>query len=40
LDGLGTPEAGAADPKRFYDNTLIDAVTRDYAVKLFPDIKL
>lgn len=25
-----------ADPKRFYDNTLIQAVNRDYASKLFP----
>ncbi|HVA24443.1 MAG TPA: ABC transporter substrate-binding protein [Chloroflexota bacterium] len=40
LDGLGTPQAQAADPKRFYDNTVAAAVTRDYAAKLFPsDVK-
>lgn len=41
LDGLGTPQAAAADVNKFYDNTVADAVTRGYAVKLFPgDMKL
>jgi len=31
-DGKGK----GADPKRFYDNALIQAVNRDYAAKLFP----
>jgi ABC-type nitrate/sulfonate/bicarbonate transport system substrate-binding protein len=33
-----SPVAGAAnlDPKRFFDNTLIKEVNRDYAAKLFP----
>lgn len=31
-DGKGK----GADPKRFYDNSLIQAVNRDYASKLFP----
>ena len=28
--------AAALDPKRFFDNTLIKEVNRDYASKLFP----
>lgn len=40
LDGLGTPEAQSADVKRFYDNTVVDRVMRDYGAKLFPsDVK-
>lgn len=40
LDGLGTAEAKGADVKRFYDNTVVDQVMRDYAAKLFPsDVK-
>jgi hypothetical protein len=31
-DGKGK----GADPQRFYDNSLIQAVNRDYASKLFP----
>jgi ABC-type nitrate/sulfonate/bicarbonate transport system substrate-binding protein len=33
----GTAEAQAADVERFYDNTIVDQVVRDYAVKLFPN---
>jgi ABC-type nitrate/sulfonate/bicarbonate transport system substrate-binding protein len=36
LDESADPKAKAADPKRFYDNSLIEAVNRDYAAKLFP----
>ena len=36
LDESAEPQAKAADPKRFYDNSLIQAVNRDYAAKLFP----
>ncbi len=36
LDGLGTPEAKAADVNRFYDNAIVDQVMRDYGAKLFP----
>ncbi|HEY8693464.1 MAG TPA: ABC transporter substrate-binding protein, partial [Chloroflexota bacterium] len=40
LDGLGTPQAQAADVKKFYDNAVADVVTREYAAKLFPnDVK-
>ena len=28
--------AKSADPKRFYDNSLIQQVNRDHAAKLFP----
>ncbi len=37
LEGLGTPQALAADPTRFYDNAVADVVTREYAAKLFPN---
>jgi taurine transport system substrate-binding protein len=36
LDESPDPKAKTADPKRFYDNFLIEAVNRDYASKLFP----
>jgi hypothetical protein len=36
LDDSSDPKAKSADPKTFYDNSLIEAVNRDYAVKLFP----
>ena len=36
LDESSHPKAREADPKRFYDNSLIQAVNRDYASKLFP----
>jgi ABC-type nitrate/sulfonate/bicarbonate transport system substrate-binding protein len=36
LDDSSDPKAKSADPKRFYDNSLIQAVNRDYASKLFP----
>jgi ABC-type nitrate/sulfonate/bicarbonate transport system substrate-binding protein len=36
LDESSDPKAKTADPKRFYDNALIEAVNRDYAAKLFP----
>jgi taurine transport system substrate-binding protein len=36
LDESPDPKAKTADPKRFYDNSLIEAVNRDYASKLFP----
>jgi ABC-type nitrate/sulfonate/bicarbonate transport system substrate-binding protein len=36
LDESSDPKAKSADPKRFYDNSLIQAVNRDYASKLFP----
>ena len=40
LDDSSDAKAKSADPKRFYDNALIQAVNRDYAAKLFPgDIK-
>jgi len=29
-------KAKSADPKRFYDNSLIQQVNRDHAAKLFP----
>jgi len=39
--GLDTsPDGQAADVKRFYDNTIADQVSRDYAARLFPgDVK-
>ena len=36
LDDSSDAKAKSADPKRFYDNALIQAVNRDYASKLFP----
>ena len=36
LDESADPKAKTADPNRFYDNSLIEAVNRDYASKLFP----
>lgn len=36
LDDSSDPKAKSADPKRFYDNALIQAINRDYAAKLFP----
>ena len=36
LDDSSDPKAKSADPKTFYDNSLIEAVNRDYAAKLFP----
>ena len=36
LDFSSNPKAAELDPKRFYDNTLIREVNRDYASKLFP----
>ncbi|HEY1268096.1 MAG TPA: ABC transporter substrate-binding protein [Candidatus Binatia bacterium] len=36
LDDSSDPKAKSADPKTFYDNSIIEAVNREYAVKLFP----
>ena len=36
LDDSSDPKAKSADPKRFYDNSLVEAVNREYASKLFP----
>jgi len=36
LEGSANPQAKAADPRRFYDNSIIEAVNREYASKLFP----
>src|SRR6266536_676753 len=36
LEQSTVPKAADLDPKRFYDNTLIREVNRDYASKLFP----
>ena len=36
LEGSANPQAKDADPKRFYDNSIIEAVNREYASKLFP----
>jgi NitT/TauT family transport system substrate-binding protein len=36
LEQSTVPKAGELDPKRFFDNTLIREVNRDYASKLFP----
>lgn len=36
LDASGDPKAKNADPKRFYDNSLIQQVNREFAAKLFP----
>jgi hypothetical protein len=41
LDESSDPKAKSADPRRFYDNSLIQAVNREYAAKLFPgEVKL
>ena len=32
----GYPKIIDADPRRFYDNSIIQAVNREYASKLFP----
>jgi taurine transport system substrate-binding protein len=40
LEDSSDPKAKSADPNRFFDNALIQAVNRDYAAKLFPgDVK-
>ncbi len=40
LDAMDGPKAKAAKPSDFYDNSLIDAVNKDYGSKIFPnDIK-
>ena len=36
LDDSSDPKAKSADPKRFFNNSLIEAVNREYAAKLFP----
>ena len=36
LDDSSDPKAKTADPKRFYNNSLIESVNREYASKLFP----
>ena len=36
LDNSSEPQAKNADVKRFYDNSIIEAVNREYAAKLFP----
>ena len=36
LDDSSDPKAKSADPKRFYDNAIIQQVNREHAVKLFP----
>jgi taurine transport system substrate-binding protein len=36
LDDSSDPKAKSADPKRFYNNSLIETVNREYASKLFP----
>src|SRR5215469_1619358 len=36
LEQSTVPKAGELDPKRFYDNSLIREVNRDYTSKLFP----
>jgi ABC-type nitrate/sulfonate/bicarbonate transport system substrate-binding protein len=36
LDASAEPKARTADPRRFYDNSIIQQVNRDYATKLFP----
>lgn len=36
LEESSDPKAKSADPKRFYDNSLIEAVNREYASRLFP----
>jgi ABC-type nitrate/sulfonate/bicarbonate transport system substrate-binding protein len=40
LEDSSDSRAKGADPNRFFDNTLVQAVNREYAVKLFPgDVK-
>ncbi len=40
LDNIDDPKAKGAKPSEFYDNSLVDAVNKDYAAKLFPnDVK-
>lgn len=36
LENSGEPTAKGADPRKFYNNSIIQAVNRDYASKLFP----
>lgn len=36
LEDSSDPKAKSADPKRFYNNSFIEAVNREYAAKLFP----
>jgi len=36
LEQSTVAKAAEIDPKRFFDNTLIKEVNRDYASKLFP----
>lgn len=36
LEESSDPKAKGADPKRFYDNSLIQAVNREHGVKVFP----
>lgn len=36
LEDSSDSKAKSADPKRFYNNSLIEAVNREYAAKLFP----
>jgi ABC-type nitrate/sulfonate/bicarbonate transport system substrate-binding protein len=36
LEDASDPKAKSADPKKFYDNSLIESVNREYASKLFP----
>ncbi len=36
LENSSDPKAKTADPKRFYDNSIIEVVNREYASKLFP----
>lgn len=36
LEDASSPKAQGADPKEFYDNSIIQAVNREYATKLFP----
>lgn len=38
LDDSSDPKAKSADAKKFYDNSLIEAVNREYASKLFPGV--
>jgi len=36
LEDSSDPKAKSADPKKFYDNSFIESVNREYASKLFP----
>src|SRR2546426_10221446 len=36
LEDSSDPKAKSADPKKFYDNSFIESVNREYAPKLFP----